>query len=62
VNGATMSLPVITTVDAYGFERWFLDQEDNPLLIKQVVRQFTQVLSSITTNKTNTLRWLKKKN
>jgi len=47
--------------DGRGGERWFLDQEENPLLVKHTVRHYTEVLSSITTNRANTLRWIKGK-
>ena len=59
VNRSSMSLPVIKVSDDRGSERWFLDQEDNPLLLKHTVRKFTQVLTSITTDRPNTLRWIK---
>jgi hypothetical protein len=61
VNRKARMIPVIKVSDNRGGERWFLDQEDNALVLKHVVRTFTQVLSSITTNKPNTLRWIKGK-
>jgi hypothetical protein len=61
VNRATVSLPVMKVKDDRGSERWFLDLPDNPLLAKHTIRGFTQTLSSITTDKPNTLRWIKGK-
>jgi len=59
VNGAQMDLPVIRVSDDRGSERWFLDDEANPLLLKHSLRQYSQTLTSITTDKHNTLRWIK---
>jgi hypothetical protein len=59
VNRSQMTLPIIKVADDRGGERWFLDQEENPLMLKHTVRNFTQVLTSITTNRANTLRWIK---
>jgi hypothetical protein len=59
VNRKSMTLPVIKVSDDRGGERWFLDQEGNPLLLKHSVHKFTQVLTSITTDRPNTLRWIK---
>ena len=59
VNRSPMVLPVIKVADDRGGERWFLDQEENPLLLKHVVRTYTQLLTSITTDRPNTLRWIK---
>jgi len=61
VNRSSMVLPTIKVSDDRGSERWFLDQEDNPLMLKHTVRQYTQVLTSITTDRPNTLRWIKGK-
>lgn len=61
VNRASMELPVVKVKDDRGSERWFLDNEENPLLVKHVVRQFNQILASITTDRPNTLRWIKGK-
>jgi hypothetical protein len=61
VNRASMALPAIKVSDDRGSERWFLDREENPLMLKHTVRQFTQVLASITTDRPNTLRWIKGK-
>ena len=59
VNGSKVELPVIIVQDDRGAERWFLDQEQNPLMMKYTLRQYVQSLVSITTNRQNTLRWLK---
>jgi hypothetical protein len=47
--------------DDRGNERWFLDSEENALLVKHAVRAYVQTLTSITTDKPNTLRWIKGK-
>jgi hypothetical protein len=59
VNRSPMDLPVIKTVDDRGAERWFLDADQNPLLVKHLFRSFSESLVSITTDKSNTLRWIK---
>ena len=59
VNKSVRELPVIIVADDRGSERWFLDSEENPLLVKHTLRTFTQVLTSITTDRTNALRWIK---
>lgn len=59
VNRSPTDLPVVRTVDDRGCERWFLDAADNPLMVKLAVRGFVQSLVSITTDKPNTLRWIK---
>ncbi len=59
VNGASVVVPAIRVSDDRGAERWFLDQAENPLLLKYMVRKFTQTLASITTDRPNTLRWIK---
>ncbi len=59
VNRSQMTLPVIKVLDDRGSERWFLDEEHNPLMVSHRLRKFNQTLTSITTNKSNTLRWIK---
>jgi len=59
VNRTPMELAVIKVKDDRGQERWFLDAEDNPLMVKHVFRSFSQTLKSITTDRPNTLRWIK---
>jgi hypothetical protein len=61
VNRTEKSLPVIKTKDDRGAERWFLDNEENPLLVNLQVRNYRQQLASITTDRANTLRWTKDK-
>jgi hypothetical protein len=61
VNRSERALPVIKVLDDRGSERWFLDQEDNPLMLSHRIRKFSQTLTSITTDKSNTLRWIKGK-
>jgi len=61
VNRAPATLPVIRVKDNRGSERWFLDSEENPLMVKHILRSFTQSLASVTTDRANTLRWIKGK-
>jgi len=60
VNRSVILLPAIRVADDRSAERWFLDDQDNPLLLKHQVRQFTQTLTSVTTDRKGTLRWLRK--
>ncbi len=59
VNRTPRSLPVLKTKDERGTERWFLDSEENPLLVNLLVRNYQQKLVSITTDRAHTLRWIK---
>jgi len=59
VNRVPQILPVIKVMDDRKEERWFLDQEDNPLMLSHRVLKFSQTLTTITTDKSNTLRWIK---
>lgn len=59
INGALLALPAIRVKDDRGAVRWFLDREDNPLLIQYELRHFSQTLKSISTDRRDTLRWLK---
>jgi hypothetical protein len=59
VNKSMQELPVIKVEDDRGSERWFLDNEENPLLMKHVDRKYSKTLTGITTNRSNTLRWIK---
>jgi hypothetical protein len=59
VNRSAVDLPVIKVADDRGSERWFLDDDTNPLMLKHSLRQYSQALISITTDKANTLRWIK---
>jgi len=61
VNRSPIDLPVIKVKDERGSERWFLDYEENPLLARHTIRQYDQTLASITTDRPNTLRWIKGK-
>jgi hypothetical protein len=61
VNRSQRELPVIRISDDRGGERWFLDLEENPLMLKHQLRNFSQTLISITTDRPNTLRWIKGK-
>jgi len=59
INRVNRRIPVIKTRDERGTERWFLDLEDNPLLVNFQFRNYRQKLVSITTDRQNTLRWIK---
>jgi hypothetical protein len=59
VNKSMKELPVIKVTDGRDAERWFLDSDENPLMVKHTIRKYSQTLTSITTNRANTLRWIK---
>ena len=61
INRSSVNVPVIKVKDERGSERWFLDLEDNALLVKHMIRAYDQTLASITTDRPNTLRWIKGK-
>ncbi len=61
VNRTRQLLPVLKVKDDRGSERWFLDSRENSLMVRHTVRAFDQTLASITTDKANTLRWIKGK-
>ena len=61
VNRVPRSLPVLKTRDDRGTERWLLNSVDNPLVVRTVVRRYSDTLISITTDRANTLRWIKGK-
>ena len=61
VNKSPVKVPVIKVKDDRGQERWFMDREDNPLMVKHIFRAYTQTLTSINTDRPNTLRWIKGK-
>ena len=61
VNRSPMVLPVIRVEDGRGSERWFLDQQENPLMVRDAIRKYSQTLVSVTTDRSNTLRWIKGK-
>lgn len=59
VNDTSRELPVIKASDGRGSEFWFLDQEENPLMVKHMFRNYSQTLTVINTDRPNTLRWIK---
>jgi len=61
VNRVAREVPVIKTKDERSAERWFLDLEDNALLVNAIYRNYQQKLASVTTDRHNTLRWIKDK-
>jgi hypothetical protein len=61
VNRTVQNLPVIKLQDDHGIEWCFWDRQDNPLLVRQSTQNYSQTLVSITTDRSNTLRWIKGK-
>ncbi|MBN2244142.1 MAG: hypothetical protein JW793_15760 [Acidobacteria bacterium] len=61
INGSAVKLPVIKVRDNRKAEMWFLDVEHNPLMVQYRTRHYRKILVSITTNRADTLRWLKGK-
>jgi hypothetical protein len=61
VNKVARKLPVIKVTDGRGTEFWFLDQEGNPLMVKNMRGSYSQTLTIISTDRPNTLRWIKGK-
>ncbi|MBI1745798.1 MAG: hypothetical protein HYR55_04325 [Acidobacteria bacterium] len=59
VNREEVQIPVIVVADSRGGEWAFYDHPDNPFFVRHTIRGFTQAIKSITTNRKNTLRWLK---
>lgn len=59
VNRVPTEITVLRVHDDRGQGRCFIDSEDNPLLARHSFRSFTQTLKSITTDRPNTLRWIK---
>lgn len=59
LNRSKVELPVVKFSDDRGVEWSFLDSQDNPLMLRQSVRDYSQTLMSITTDRSNTLRWIK---
>jgi hypothetical protein len=59
VNQTRQTLPVIKISNTRGLELWFLDSAENPLQVKLIARNYVETLTSITTDRPNTLRWIK---
>jgi hypothetical protein len=59
VNRNVVELPVIRAVDDRNAEWNFLNQPENPLMVRYEVRNYRQTLSSITTGAPESLRWIK---
>ena len=59
VNRVATEVSVLRTKDDRGSSRWFLDDADNPLMVRHTVRTYESVLVSITTDRAHTLRWIK---
>ena len=61
INQTQQTLPVIKISNKRGIELWFLDSAENPLQVKLIARNYMETLTSVTTNRSNTLRWIKGK-
>ena len=61
VNRVPTQVSVLKVKDDRGMARWFMDSEENPLMVKHSYRAYSQTLKSITTDRPNTLRWIKGK-
>jgi hypothetical protein len=59
INRNVVELPVIRAADDRRAEWNFLDQPENPLMIRYEVRNYRQTLASITTGAPDSLRWIK---
>ena len=59
VNRIAVKLPVIRAADDRNAEWSFLNQPENPLMVRYEVRNYRQTLSSITTGAPDSLRWIK---
>jgi hypothetical protein len=61
VNQTQQILPAIKISNSRGLTLWFLDSAENPLQVKLTIRNYVETLASITTDRPNTLRWIKGK-
>ena len=61
VNRVPTPITVLRVRDEREAVRWFLDDSDNPLMVRHALRKYTQTLASISTDRRNTLRWIKGK-
>ena len=59
VNRSPMEVSVLRVADDRGNERWILYDDRNPLVVKHLFRSFTMTLVSATTDRPNSLRWIK---
>jgi hypothetical protein len=59
VNRSPRDIAVLRVADDRGSERWILDDARNPLIVKHLFRSFSMTLVSATTDRPNTLRWIK---
>jgi len=60
VNRTVVELPVIRIADDRRGEWRFLDRADNPLFVRYETQNYSKTLASVTTDRANTLRWIKK--
>ena len=59
VNRNVVQVAVIRAADDRNAEWSFLNQPENPLMIRYEVRNYRQTISSITTGAPDSLRWIK---
>ena len=59
VNRNTTKLPIIRAADDRNAVWSFLDQPENPLMVRYELRDHSQTLSSVTTGAVDALRWIK---
>jgi hypothetical protein len=59
VNRNVVELPVIRAADDRNAEWSFLNQLENPLMVRYEVRNYRQTLSFVTTGAPDSLRWIK---
>lgn len=59
VNRKPVTVQVLEAKDGRGGQWSFLDDGDNPLLVKYELRSYKQELSSVNTERTDSLRWIK---
>lgn len=59
VNRESLPARALHLKDHRDNEWWFLDDEDNPLLLEYKTNHFHQKLKSVSTDRKNTLRWIK---
>lgn len=59
VNQEPQSLKVLEAKDSRGGRWWFLDDPENPLVVKRQVSTYQELLFSVSTGRTDSLRWIK---
>lgn len=59
VNRRSSPARALKVKDDRNNEWWFLDDADNPILLEYKTEHFHQKIKSVTTDRKNTLRWIK---